>query len=373
MSPSPAFRVYLAGPISLCNDAQMSHWRDEVKGRYGKKMTFLDPVDHLVDPGASPYAFVEADLQHIKDADGLLVNMWRESIGTAMGVVHAHRHDRVIVVCDPNHLDNKMLAFFADAVEDNPLKGAKALWNLLRAERSWRVVKARRRSDEPFRREKIMEAVRMACRAANRDDIVIPKLVLPRVIEQLRGADRGVKKTVTTTDIDRAVADALDRLQGDAVHAHSVAGVLDAWQRRGRVSAPSPGRPGDPGAGAPPLENQVPVSCGPKSHATIWGKTVKRLEDIPSPAARSVFRRIASVPGITRIMLGKFGHKGRRQQCQASVHASKTRYVIDGKLYDPGPKGTMQSFQVWVQSDARKLDVTAEIERVLRAAGAWTE
>ena len=204
---------------------------------YGSKMTFLDPVERLVDPEASPYEFVEADLQHIMEADGLLVNMWRESIGTAMGVAHAHRHGRAIVVSDPNHLANKMLTFFADAVEETPLRGAKVLWNLLRAERSWRVVKSGARTEERFERGKIMEAVRAACREAKRDDIVIPRVVLPRVIEQLRGSDRSVKKSVTTTDIDKAIADVLNLLDSDAVHAEAVAGVSNAWRRRGNSLA----------------------------------------------------------------------------------------------------------------------------------------
>ena len=172
MPARQAFRVYLAGPISRCNDTQMRRWRDTVKRDYGSKMTFLDPVECLVNPEASPYEFVEADLQRIRiiEADGLLVNMWRESIGAAMGVAHAHRHGRAIVVSDPNHLENKMLTFFADAVEETPLQGAKALWNLLRAERSWSVVKSRGRTEERFERGKIMEAVRAACRAAKRDE-----------------------------------------------------------------------------------------------------------------------------------------------------------------------------------------------------------
>lgn len=58
--------------------------------------------------------------------------------------------------------------------------------NLLRAERSWRVVKSGEWPDQPFERKKIVEAVRAACRDAKRDDILIPRLVLPRVIEELR-------------------------------------------------------------------------------------------------------------------------------------------------------------------------------------------
>ncbi len=120
-----AYRVYLAGPISGCNDPQKRRWRDTVKRKYGSKMTFIDSVEMLVDREASPYEFVEADLWAIEEADGLLVNMWRESIGTAIGVAHAHLRSRTIVVCDPNHLNNSMLAFFADAVADTPLQGPR--------------------------------------------------------------------------------------------------------------------------------------------------------------------------------------------------------------------------------------------------------
>ena len=43
------------------------------------------------------------------------------------GCSHAHRHGPAIVVSDPNHLENKMLRFFADAVEEMPLQAARAL------------------------------------------------------------------------------------------------------------------------------------------------------------------------------------------------------------------------------------------------------
>ena len=208
--------MYLAGPMSGCNDVQLGGWRDTVKARYASKMTFLDPVDSLLDPKASPSEFVEADLQNIMEADGLLVNMWQESIGTAMGVAHAHHYGWAIVASDPNHLRNKMLTFFADAVEETPLQAAKALWNLVRAELNWHVVKFGGRTEEPFERRKIMEAVRAACRDAKRDDIVIPGLVLPRVIDRLRASDRKVNKSLTTTDIDNAATDVLNGLESDA-------------------------------------------------------------------------------------------------------------------------------------------------------------
>ena len=177
---------------------------------------------------------------------------------------------------------------------------------------------------------------------------VIPRLVLPRVIEQLRGSDRSVKKSVTTTDIDKAIADVLNVLDSDAVHAGAVAGVSNAWRRRGNGPARARRRTSTERDAGPLSAGHVPISCGGKAHATIWGRTVRRIEDIPSADARKVFRIIASVQGITRITLGQFGHKGSRGGCQAWVGMSRTPGVIEEKLYDKGPKGTMQSFRVWV-------------------------
>ena len=373
MTARKKFQVYLAGPISGCNDIQMRRWRDTVKKEYGSKMTFLDPVENLLDRKEGPYAFVEADLQSIMQADGLLVNMWQESIGTAMGVAHAHRHGRAIVVSDPNHLENKMLTFFADAVEEKPLLAARALWNLLRAERSWHVVKSGAKGNQPFERKKIMDAVRATCREANRDDIVIPRLVLPRVIEQLRAGDRKINKSVTTTEIASAVTAVLTALESEASHSDAVKGVLNVWRGRRNWSGRATRRiPIQAALDRLPTAN-VPVSCGGKSHGTIWGNTVQRLEDIPSSEALHVFRSIVSVQGITRITLGQFGRKAHRSACQASVGVSKTAFVIEGKLYDKGPKGTVQSFQVWVQADEAKQSVAEEIERVLRHDGTWAD
>ena len=118
-------------------------------------------------------------------------------------------------------------------------------------------------------------------------------------------------------------------------------------------------------------ETSVPVSCGGKSHATIWGTTVKRLDDIPSADAREVLSNIVSVPGITAINLGPFGRKESRNTSGAMVAVSPTPFVIEGKLFDRGVKGTMQSFQVRVQSDDAKERGATAIEKELRNTGRW--
>ena len=371
MAEIEVFQVYLSGPISGCNEAQKSGWRHDVKREYGEKLKFIDPVEQLMDPGASPYEFVEADLRAIEAADGLLVNMWRESIGTAIGVAHAHLRSRTIVVCDPNRIKSSMLNFFADAVADTPLQGAKMLWNLLRAERRWHVNKRGDRT-ERFARRKIMEAVRAACRSAACDDITVPRLVIPQVIERLERTDRKINESLTTTDIDRVVVDVLRGLEDEPAYRDSAAGVVDAW--RDRAAAGGAGALTAPPAGAGPLDPSIVrilISSGSKSHGTVWGASVRSLADIPSADARSVFRKIGSVPGVTRITLGPFGHKGERRECKAWVGASRTANVIEGRLYDQGPKGTLQSFQVHVQSDDARPAVRQQIEDVLRRAGRW--
>ena len=85
-----------------------------------------------------------------------------------------------------------------------------------------------------------------------------------------------------------------------------------------------------------------------------------------SADAREVLSSIASAPGITAINLGPFGRKESRNACGAMVAVSPTPFVIEGKLFDRGVKGTMQSFQVRAQSDDAKESVATAIEEELR-------
>ena len=46
-----------------------------------------------------------------------------------------------------------------------------------------------------------MAAIRAACRSAGRDDLVVPRLVLPAVIGRLKKSDRRTRKLFATDDI----------------------------------------------------------------------------------------------------------------------------------------------------------------------------
>ena len=106
-----------------------------------------------------------------------------------------------------------------------------------------------------------------------------------------------------------------------------------------------------------------------KSHATIWGKAVKRLEDIPSAPARRLFQAIMRVEGIGDIRLTKTSTASASRGPAAELMSSKTPGVIEGKLFDKGKKGNVQYFQIRVHdtlktehvrlaADARLLEVS---------------
>ena len=118
-------------------------------------------------------------------------------------------------VANPNHLDNLVLNFYAEAVENTPLKAAKVLLSLLCADAGWNVIKSSSRGDEAFSRQKLMRAIRAACRDAGCNDIVIPVLVLPKVIESLEKSNRRLKKQFTTGDIHKEVMASFVELEAE--------------------------------------------------------------------------------------------------------------------------------------------------------------
>ena len=44
MPKQEKLQIYLAGPITGCNDEQLHRWRDEVQAKYKKDFNFIDPT-----------------------------------------------------------------------------------------------------------------------------------------------------------------------------------------------------------------------------------------------------------------------------------------------------------------------------------------
>ena len=87
-------RIYLSGPIMDEHAGVAREWRECAKALLGGSFQLLDPmrrkfVDRQVD---SANEIVEFDLQDVRDADIVLVNYSKPSIGTSMEVFYA-AHD----------------------------------------------------------------------------------------------------------------------------------------------------------------------------------------------------------------------------------------------------------------------------------------
>ena len=174
---------------------------------------------------------------------------------------------------------------------------------------------------------------------------------------------------LTTSDIDSAVVETLHVLETDPVHAETVKGVLVEWKNTVLNKKESFFKPRSSTA-KPSSETKVDVASS-KSHATIWGKAIKALEEIPSKDARDVFRTISATLGITRIDLGPFNSKDSRSTCGAFVEASSTPFLIEGKLYDKGKKGTMQTFRIRIQDNGEKVRIENDIIVALKKENRW--
>ena len=96
--------IYLSGPIMDEHAGLARQWRDAAKVQLEEKFKLLDPmrrkfIDRQVD---SANEIVEFDLQDVRDADILLVNYNKPSIGTSMEVFFAaHDLGKFVVAFSP--------------------------------------------------------------------------------------------------------------------------------------------------------------------------------------------------------------------------------------------------------------------------------
>ena len=96
--------IYLSGPIMDEHAGAARAWREAAKQLLGGRFRLLDPmrrafVDRQVD---SANEIVEFDLQDVRDADIILVNYNKASIGTSMEVFYAaHDLGKFVVAFSP--------------------------------------------------------------------------------------------------------------------------------------------------------------------------------------------------------------------------------------------------------------------------------
>ncbi len=102
-------KIYLCGPIMDEQNNQAREWRETAIEQLGKHFILLDPMrrnfkDREVD---SANEIVEFDLQDVREADIILVNYNKASIGTAMEVFYAsHDLGKFVVAFSPFDFQN---------------------------------------------------------------------------------------------------------------------------------------------------------------------------------------------------------------------------------------------------------------------------
>lgn len=103
MSNTPR-KIYLCGPIMDVTSDESTDWRSRAKERLSGKFVILDPMrrnfrDREID---SANEIVDFDLQDVRDADILLVNYGKASIGTSMEVFYAsHDLGKFVIAFSP--------------------------------------------------------------------------------------------------------------------------------------------------------------------------------------------------------------------------------------------------------------------------------
>src|SRR5579859_3796998 len=97
-------KIYLCGPIMDADPTAAKDWRTRAKERLAGRFILLDPLrrnfrDNEID---SANEIVEFDLQDVRDADLLLVNYCKPSLGTAMEVFYAsHDLGKFVIAFSP--------------------------------------------------------------------------------------------------------------------------------------------------------------------------------------------------------------------------------------------------------------------------------
>lgn len=376
----PMPTVYLAGPISGCTDAEKRGWRDEVKRKYSDMFRFVDPLDSDVGEDAYTSKKVTQDRKDIERCDAVLANMWKPSLGTAIGVVLARTKGKVVVMVDPAPTRNPILAHYCDGWEATVPDGIKILHALFENDYEDMTVVKKNGRETTFRRTQLMKSIRQACNAAGVDDVTFPPMILADILEEISpetapphsGSDRQIR----TEAIADAVLRALDRASirrkdSDPDFTESAQRVRDAW--RTWVSDHRPvRRPAttDPESAVSAWISPTPLNVGvtsEKSHHNIWGTSIRSLEDLPSEV-QAALREVIRVRGIKLISLTAFKAKDigtAPQDVRIQVTVDKNPDFIKGVLQHRGKIGHTQNFHIHLSEPEERKNILAALKQVL--------
>jgi nucleoside 2-deoxyribosyltransferase len=112
--------VYLCGPINGCTDEEASTWRDWFINELQSIGTWaIDPMrrDYRGKEADTYREIVDLDKRDVRDADIILVNYDKPSVGTSMEVFYAWTLGKpVIVWCRPDAVISPWLRYHSTAI-----------------------------------------------------------------------------------------------------------------------------------------------------------------------------------------------------------------------------------------------------------------
>jgi len=109
-------KIYLCGPINGCTDEQASGWRERIKKLYS---TAIDPMKRDYRGGEAEYyrEIVDLDKRDVRQADVILVNYDKPSVGTSMEVFYAWTLGKPIIVwCRPDAVISPWLRYHSTRI-----------------------------------------------------------------------------------------------------------------------------------------------------------------------------------------------------------------------------------------------------------------
>lgn len=223
--------VYLAGPMTSCTERQKTVWRKRVKDALKAEFTCLDPTDPRARKGALA---VSAD---IEEADVVIANMWRESIGTTLGIVQAKRMGIPVILIDQHCLDSPILkSLVGDCIVHSEEAAINKLRNEIAPSLTGTVqVMKHNGSVVPFDIKKLQKSLKGACLAAGIDDPIFHVLLSRRVHRAILAAASDSAPIKTKTIRDRVLQElrniSLDSLgEGDTKQVEHANALWEAWE-----------------------------------------------------------------------------------------------------------------------------------------------
>jgi len=204
----PRLTVYLAGPYNNCNNKQRTEWRKHLKAELAPRgYSVIDPADHTT------HWTPLKEMVDIVSSDLLIANMWRESVGTTLGVHQAATAGKPVILIDPNYIGSGALRDLVG--EDNVVHSLEAAINKLENEIGPQLllkpidIEKQHANAQPFKRSKLQASLTRACTNAQIHGSPLPVLVSHKVLTRMRSIGA---PTIKSQDITRLVFEELNKL-----------------------------------------------------------------------------------------------------------------------------------------------------------------